>query len=276
MNINNLFFHIHYCNSRKANDSGRHSNKIFRTLNHHEFLFFTGGRGRIAIEKKSYVIKAGMLFYIAPGVHHSIELDQAEPVSFQSVHFSFASVFFTDNKWTIKENASVLSLQHAGVIKDYYLIEDLFKKMVACWAAKQPGYEFITKTLLQQLIIAIAHDRKKQNKNDATFLKVDQIINYMHQNIAGHVRLTDLSEMVQLSSAYLSRTFKDRTGYSVIGYFNKIKMDKAKELIVEGDKKINEIAHELGFADEFYFSRLFKKMEGISPSEFYDKNVHGL
>ena len=74
---------------------------------------------------------------------------------------------------------------------------------------------------------------------------------------------------MQLSSAYLSRVFKETTGYSVIEFFNKIKVDKAKELIIEGDKKVKEVAQILGFTDEFYFSRIFKKIEGISPSEFY-------
>ena len=80
----------------------------------------------------------------------------------------------------------------------------------------------------------------------------------------------------KLSPTYLSRTFKETTGYSVIEFFNKIKIDKAKELIIEGNKKIKEVAQTLGFTDEFYFSRIFKRIEGISPSEFYSKNVHGV
>jgi len=87
--------------------------------------------------------------------------------------------------------------------------------------------------------------------------------------------LKDLSELVQLSSSYLSKVFKATTGYSIIEFFNKIKVDKAKEIIIEDDKKIKEVAQMLGFTDEFYFSRIFKKIEGVSPSEFYSKNVHG-
>ena len=97
----------------------------------------------------------------------------------------------------------------------------------------------------------------------------------MRHNIDTKLTLADLSELVQLSSAYLSRVFKETTGYSVIEFFNKLKVDKAKELIIEGDKKVKEVAQILGFTDEFYFSRIFKKIEGISPSEFQRRNVHG-
>lgn len=55
-----------------------------------------------------------------------------------------------------------------------------------------------------------------------------------------------------------------------------MKIDKAKELILEGDIKIKAVAQTLGFTDEFYFSRIFKRMTGISPSEFQSKNVHGV
>jgi len=74
----------------------------------------------------------------------------------------------------------------------------------------------------------------------------------------------------------MSRTFKEATGYTIIEYFNKLKIDKAKELLIEGNKKIREVAQELGFVDEFYFSRTFKKAEGMNPSEFCSKIVHDI
>lgn len=273
MNIHKLFFFIHYCNCRQFGDPARYR-KITRTIQHHELVFVTGGKGRIIIEKKSYQAKEGMLFYICPGVPHSIELDVEEPMCFFSVHFSFARVNFNNNKWDIKNAAEMLSLNPGQELKNYYHIENIFKQLVYSWNVKQPGYEFITKTLLQQLLIVIYQNITKQGRNYSTTLKVEKIIQYMHQNINNRVTLTELSELVQLSSTYLSRVFKETTGYSVIEFFNKMKIDKAKELIIDGNKKVKEVAQALGFTDEFYFSRIFKRIVGISPSEYYSKNVH--
>jgi YesN/AraC family two-component response regulator len=175
----------------------------------------------------------------------------------------------------LKRNGKTLPLQVAQGLKDYYQIEDVFKKLVESWDAKLPGYEFMSKTLLQQLLIAIAQNIKKENQNFSTSLKVETIIQYMHEHMKDKITLTKLSDLVQLSPTYLSRAFKEITGYSIIEFFNKMKMDKAKEMILEGNKKIKEVAGALGFTDEFYFSRIFKKTEGLSPSEFYSKNVHG-
>lgn len=179
------------------------------------------------------------------------------------------------DKWDITKNNDALSLDFVKILKDYYQINDTFKKLVEGWDAKLPGYEFITKTLLQQLLFEILLNIRKNSQNYSTSLKVEKIIEYMQHNIDTRLALADLSKLVQLSSTYLTRIFKETTGYSVIKFFNKLKVDKAKELIIEGDKKVKEVSQILGFTDEFYFSRIFKKIEGISPTEFYRRNVHG-
>lgn len=279
MNISNQFFYIHYCNCRKVKETGKFQRKITRTIQHHEFIFVSGAKsnhtkGSIIIGGRKFAFKAGMLFYIRPDELHTIEIDTEEPISFVTVHFSYAPLSFNEGKWLVIDEVEMLPLQPATQLKDYYLVEKLFTELVDCWNEKLPGYEFLTKTFLMQLIIAISKNIKKQSQNYATSLKIEKIIKYMNQNIHNRLTLSELSEMVQLSSTYLSRAFKEITGYSIIEFFNKMKIDKAKEMILEGDKKIKDIAQELGFTDEFYFSRIFKKIEGISPSEFYSKNVH--
>jgi len=275
MNINNLFFHLHYCNRRIANDGLKHSSKINRIIQHHELLLITGGKGHIIVGHKKYQVKEGMLIYICPNVQYCIEVDVDDSFCFLSVHFSYVAVGFSGDKWEITKETDMLPLDFVQILQDYYQINNTFKKLVETWLAKLPGYEFITKTLLQQLLFEIFQNIKKNSQNYSTSTKVEKIIEYMRHNINSKLTLADLSQLVQLSPTYLSGIFKETTGYSVIEFFNKIKVDKAKELIIEGDKKVKEVAQILGFTDEFYFSRIFKKIEGISPLEFYRKNVHG-
>ncbi|MGZ0039991.1 AraC family transcriptional regulator [Paenibacillus ottowii] len=276
MNINKLYFHIHYCNGRKFKETGKILRNFTRTLSHHEFVLVTEGAGSIAIGGKTYLLKQGMLFYIGPGVLHSLQPDPNEPPRFLTVHFSYARVNFNDGQWDITDEPRMLPLHAAQELKDNYSIQDIFHKLVDCWDAKLPGYELMSRTLLQQLGVSIFQSVRKQQWSGSNSRKIENIIQYMHQHINSKVTLTELSEMVQLAPTYLSRTFKETTGYSVIEFFNKIKMDKAKELLIEGDKKVKEVAQALGYTDEFYFSRIFKRMEGVSPSEYYSKNVHGV
>ncbi|WP_248928872.1 AraC family transcriptional regulator [Paenibacillus hamazuiensis] len=276
MILKNLFFHVHYCNSKQSGRSGARPIKTSRTLQHHELVFFAKAKGTFKIDKKAYELKDGTLLYISPGMPHAIETDPEAPLSCFSVHFSYASVNLSEGGWNLQKGPRDLPLPFEQELKDYYQIEDVFKKLVKTWDAKLPGYEFISKTLLQQLVIVIFQNIKKENPNYSSSLKVEKIIRYMHEHIQDKITLSQLSDLVQLSPTYLSRTFKEITGYSIIEFFNKIKMDKAKEMILEGNRKIKEVSRALGFTDEFYFSRIFKKTEGLSPSEFYSKNVHGV
>ncbi|QAA34524.1 AraC family transcriptional regulator [Clostridium manihotivorum] len=274
MNINNLFFHINYCNMRQADEPWKYKAKLTRTLDHHELLLATGGKGSVVIANRRYNAQAGDIFYIPEHTMQSIESDFNDPLYFISVHFCYANVFFSDNNWSVKSEARELPLSSIKKVENIYQINHLFWRLVSGWYAKLPGYEFSSKALLQQLIFELYTNEKVENRNYSVELKIESVIKYMHENIDKKLTLSQLADMVNLSPTYLSRAFKERTGYSIIYFFNKLKIDKSKELIIDGDRKIKEVAKELGFGDEFYFSRLFKKIEGVSPLDFYSNNVH--
>ncbi|MFC5447435.1 helix-turn-helix transcriptional regulator [Paenibacillus aestuarii] len=274
MKFKQLFFHIHYCNFKQTSQPLMAPIQISRTLQHHELMFFAKVKGRFTADHKTYELKDGTLLYIDSGVHHEIETDPRFPVRCFTVHFSYVRVEQIEGRWGIQEEPGPLPLHPAQQLTDYYQVEDVFKRLTETWAAKLPGYEFSSKTLLHQLWIAIAQNIRKATPNYSASLKVERVIQYMHDHIHQRIKLNQLAELVQLSPTYLSRSFKSITGYSIIELFNKMKMDKAKEMILEGNWKMKDVAGALGFSDEFYFSRMFKKSEGVSPSEFYSKNVH--
>lgn len=273
--VTDILCQIHYCNGQKLRDPVVVPYGVTRTLQHHEMLFVCEGNGHIVIGKDRHLIKKGMLFYIPPGVQLIIEPRAQNPEHFVTVHFSGSRMILdSDGKWKYQEDIRTLHQPSAQEIMDYIPVEELFEKLLDTWNDKGPGYEFAAGTYLRQLLILISQNNKKQNENHAISLKIDRIIKYMRQNINRKVTLEELSREAQLSTFYLSRSFKDTTGYPIIAYFNKMKIDKAKELLIEGNKKVREVAYELGYTNEFYFSRIFKRIEGLSPSEFYSKNVY--
>ena len=245
-------------------------------MQHHEMIFICEGNGHIVIGENRYPIKKGMLFYIPPGVQQTVEPRAQNPEHYITVHFSCSRmVLEPDGKWKYRENIQTLHQPTAQKIMDYTPVEELFEKLLDAWNDKGPSYEFVAGTLLRQLFVLVSQNNKRQSKNHAISLKIEQTIEFMRQNINGKVTLEELSGVTQLSKFYLSRAFKEATGYPIITYFNKMKIDKAKELLIEGDKKVKEVAYELGYTNEFYFSRIFKRFEGSSPTEFYSKNVYG-
>lgn len=275
MNKNNLYFDIEYCSHKYAYEEWKYSGKFTKKIKHNELFLVTGGKGRIAIEKKEYIAVRGMLFYFRPEVLHSFESDVNDPLCFLKVHFSYVHVNFIDNKWSLTLEDKPLKIPVMQKLENYYAVLGIFKRLVKTWDLKLPSYEFISRTILQKLVTRIYDNLKMQSVTYSSNLKVEKIIEYLHQNINKTVKVEELSEMTGLSSSYISRIFKDATGYSIIKFFNKMKIDKAEALMLRGNKKVKEVSRILGFEDEFYFSRLFKKIKGVSPKEFYNRNVHG-
>lgn len=96
---------------------------------------------------------------------------------------------------------------------------------------------------------------------------VDYMIQYINEHYSENITLNELSEQVYISRNYLSQIFKKTTGLSFNHYVNKVRMEKAKYLILEGRFLIYEIAEKVGFKNTPYFSSLFKKYTGVNPTD---------
>ena len=95
-----------------------------------------------------------------------------------------------------------------------------------------------------------------------------QIEQYIHFHYAKHLSLESIAEEFSLSSNYLSRSFKKKTGSGITDYINNVRIQKAKELLENPEIKIFHIAAQVGYSDEKYFSRVFKKTVGMSPLQY--------
>ena len=83
--------------------------------------------------------------------------------------------------------------------------------------------------------------------------------------------IEQLAEKISVSQRYLSDTLKKETGKTTTEHLHSYLIDEAKNILLKPNKSISEVAYELGFEYPQYFSRLFKKKEGLSPSEFREK-----
>ncbi len=97
---------------------------------------------------------------------------------------------------------------------------------------------------------------------------VHQIIRYLHTHLAEKITLARVAEQCFFSPSYCDRVFKNETGQSIIDYLLELRVEEAKLLLSQGQYPIQVIGEMVGLADANYFSRLFKRRTGYSPSEY--------
>ncbi len=105
---------------------------------------------------------------------------------------------------------------------------------------------------------------------------IASIQEYIDSNLDGKLQLTEVAEVFGLSGAYLSSIFKKNTEVGFSEYVYTKKIEKAKEMLLNQDMKIYEAADALSFESAYYFSKVFKKVEGVSPREWLNSKMKGL
>jgi YesN/AraC family two-component response regulator len=95
---------------------------------------------------------------------------------------------------------------------------------------------------------------------------------YLERNYSREVHLMELTNRFHFSKEYISKLFREKYGTGIYEYVLKIRMDRAKELLMNGEMLIQTISERLGYKDSNYFSKAFRAYYGVSPSEYKERH----
>ena len=110
----------------------------------------------------------------------------------------------------------------------------------------------------------------ENNRSDKSESLIEKAENYINKNYMKDISLDDISRYCNISSYYFSKLFKQETGENYVEYLSRVRIENAKKMLTESEASIKEISYSVGFSDPNYFSRAFKKYEGVSPTEYKD------
>jgi len=114
-------------------------------------------------------------------------------------------------------------------------------------------------------ILLILEDKAKETSYNPLTLR---IMEYLHSNFSQKITLGDIGKVSFFSPNYCENVFKRETGRSIIDYLLEVRMTEAKKLLAEGAASLSAVSDAVGFDDYNYFSRVFKKRTGYTPSEY--------
>ena len=246
-----------------------------------EVTFILSGKGKYYVEGTTYDVSAGDIIMCNPSVkHHNIVVNEKEPTveafvgftNFQFKNMPPNSIVFRDGSY-IMHSSTELKQEMSKIIWD------MVEEQEACHVGKY----FMLKSYLMRMLLLIyreiAGEESKDNQAGCNFESynknyvVKKIVTYLNENYASKISLDQIARNMYLSPVYISKIFKEETGESPINYLIKIRLEKARDILVSGEAgSIKHIANSVGYDDVYHFSKLFKKYYGISPL-YYKKNM---
>ncbi|MCQ6558752.1 AraC family transcriptional regulator [Paenibacillus mendelii] len=287
----NIAPYVRYIQQNSGNEEYKVPQRI---IYDHEIINVLEGTCVYWIEGKEYVLQAGDMLYMPPHTEHYCYVPAGENFHYYAVHFDW--IYMGENlnfpeevytKWDyinldhipvqndllqrpIVEFAEV-EIPYLTRLKEPLKYRQPFVDMLQCFELKTYGYHLAMRsnmlTVIRQLIAEIATNEGVW-KDDFGRPHIVRVIQYMYKHYSDPIDIKDLAELVHLSPNYLRVQFKRATGKTILEFLNQLRIEKAKALLLERKYTVTEIGEMVGIKDIHYFSKLFKRMEGLSP-KFY-------
>lgn len=243
---------------------------------HYEIYVQMGGRRCYFLKNSVYEIETGDVVFIAPGLVHKTSNIDKNPhsrllIEFDEKYLDDLNAFLGDID--IRKKFSQLLSNGYIIFRNEEHKDEILKAcrlLVKSDESEDTFDKLKCRLSVGGLILDILSSIDETNKASevSSRYKISEILNYINDNYNKNLSLKETSEKFYLSYYYLSRLFKEVTGFTFVAYVNIIRVNKAKLLIDETDEKLEAISEIVGFGSQKQFVRVFKTLYGISPSKY--------
>lgn len=216
----------------------------------HALSYRIKGNAEFKTERQTIHTKTGEIAYVPKNISYSMKHDEEH---LYVVHFDM------DNSKDLKDIEKFISLNNI-------IFQNFFKNMYNIWSQSQFGYKFDATAIFYKILSELNYDHYKTQLNKSE--KLANIISYIQMNYTEpDLTVESVADTFGISSSYLRRIFTENIGVPPIKYINKLRFERAMELLNSGYYSIADIANLSGFQNTKYFSTTIKRLYGKTPSE---------
>lgn len=247
-----------------------------------EFLVVDKGEVEVMADDRGYRLKQGEIIFHKPNEFHNVWANGKVAPNLIVVSFECKSPairYFEHKIMSIGDFEKNLLAQIIREAKEAYAspLNDPRMEKLERNTRSRFGCEQLIRINLEQLLIRmirmgdsikrdvrLSSSVKERSEDDLT----SKIQNFLEQKISESLTFDEVCRYSSLSRTHLKVIFKEKTGLGVMEYFKSLKIEEAKKLIREGNHNFTQIADMLGYTSIHYFSRHFKKVTGMTPSQY--------
>ena len=243
-----------------------------RKLWDYELVVVDSGTLYIACDDTRYEIHEGEYALMRP-----CELQYGYKESECSFHW----LHFVYNEAFNELDGDYIAIPEYGRLENVERMTHVIAELYKVWQRYEDRH--YASFAMTSVLIELSHQAKSKEQPETEFDITDKaaysasevlcrrIKQYISWNCKVTMKLSDMAAYMGYSEKYLSTVFKKETGSTIRQYLDEQLIEKAKTIILNSRKTIAETAYELGFSDPQNFSRMFKKISGITPTEFRER-----
>ncbi len=248
-----------------------------------EFCYVDKGEVRITAEDSYTILKKGDIVFHQPNEFHNVMATGSSAPNLVVMSFdckSPAMDFFRGRILHIDELERSLLANITVEARNCFLgrLDDPYQTEMRMNPERSFGTEQLIRLYLEQFLIHLSRryllgtaiethvPKATKSRNDNEIFQ--HVVDYLEKNLSSHVTIEQICRDTLIGRSQLQKVFKERSDLGIIEYFSKMKIDAAKEMIRMSRLNFTQISEKLGYSSIHYFSRQFKKLTGMTPSEY--------
>ncbi|MBR2971780.1 MAG: AraC family transcriptional regulator [Clostridia bacterium] len=227
---------------------------------HIEMMLLCDGECDFHVDGRSYSARPGDLIVVNSAQIHSFTVKGR--IRFYSL-LLFPSFF---------DDVSDKEIKISGIVRDDERVREYFDEMHREYTADKKMSDMMLKGCAYRLVAYLGRkysvEHKEQSPDSQKLKRLYSLLEYISNNYSERISTKDLAAYCFVSEEHLCRFFKKTVGKTVSEYVNQYRVEKAAVLLSNTDDTVGDVGASVGFEDINYFSRIFKRIKGLTPSEY--------
>lgn len=230
----------------------------------YQLLYVASGKAHFFFGEEEQIVSAGHMVLYPPRQEQHYEYYAKDKPEVYWVHFTGGNVRNILKHFDIPVDGTVF---YSGAPSAY---QQLFKEMIHELQTCRVGYQELLEMYLRQIFLSIQRTRQEQKPTVNTFIQeeMDHAMRYFQEHYNESIMIEDYAQSRGMSVSWFLRNFKQTTNTSPMQYVLNLRINNAVSLLESTNYNVTEIGAIVGYDNPLYFSRIFKKQKGVSPSDY--------